>query len=81
MPDKNPTPIADNQPSVEMRRTSKLAQMKAYYAEQDRETVRIRKDDGDQEVRVNGYGFRIQAGEPVKVPTDIADILRDASLI
>ncbi len=76
----NPTPIADSQPTAQTRRVSKLQQMKEYFAEQDRETVRIRKEDGDQTVRVNGYGFRIQSGVPVKVPTDIAEMLRTANL-
>jgi hypothetical protein len=80
MSEDNPTPIADNAPPVNVVRVSKLALMKAYFAESDRETVHIRKEDGDQTVRVNGYGFRIQAGQRVKVPVDVAEILRNASL-
>lgn len=67
--------------SVETKRLSRLAQMKAYFAEQPRETIRIRKEMGDQTVRINGYGFKIQAGQKVKVPVDVAEVLRDAEII
>ena len=76
--EKSTTPTADANPA-ELRRISKQSQMKAYFAEQDRETIRIRKADGDQTVRINGYGFRIQAGEPVKVPVDVDAVVAEVA--
>jgi hypothetical protein len=68
-------------PNVENRRENRMEQMRRYFAEQPRETIRVRKELGDQTVRINGYGFRIQAGAKVKVPVDVAEILRDAEII
>lgn len=75
---QEPTPVG---PSAENQRVSRMAQMKQYFDEQERETIKIRNELGDQTVRINGYGFRIQAGKKVKVPVDVAEILRDADII
>jgi hypothetical protein len=77
-------PIPIQQPAVEspeIRRLKRADQMKKYFAEQPRETIRIRAEEGDQTVRINGYGFRIQAGVKVKVPVDVAEALREADII
>ena len=74
-------PSVKNLPSAAMLAPSRHAKMKKYFAEQERETIRIRKEEGDQTVRINGYGFRIQAGEKVKVPVDVAEALREANII
>jgi len=75
------TPGEFDRGNAELNRISRLQMMKDYFAEQPRETIRIRKELGDQTVRLNGYGFRIQAGEKVKVPVDVAEVLRDAEII
>jgi hypothetical protein len=68
--------------SVEaVKRIDRMSKMKAYFAEQPRETIHIRKELGDQTARINGYGFRVQAGERVKVPVDVAEIFREGDII
>jgi hypothetical protein len=83
--DKSSTPDGDmngiNRATVEMKALRKGQRMKAYFAEQPKETIKIRSELGEQTVIINGYPFQIQAGERVKVPTDVAEILRDAEII
>jgi hypothetical protein len=82
--DKTSTPNGDmrsiNRASVEMQNISRYKRMEEYFKEQPRERVKIRKELGEQVVRINGYPFQIQAGEWVKVPVDVAEILHDAEL-
>jgi hypothetical protein len=70
-----------NRVETEMAQISRQQRMKEYFAEQPKETIKIRKDLGEQWVQINGYAFRIQAGERVKVPVDVADQLRNAEII
>ena len=83
--DRSSTPNGDmhgiNRSSAEMQRISRVERMREYFAEQDRETIKIRKELGEQTVQINGYPFQIQAGVKIKVPTDVAEILRDAEII
>jgi hypothetical protein len=55
--------------------------MKRYFADRPKEKIRIRPSDGEQWVQINGYAFRIQAGEDVRVPVDVADLLRNAGVL
>jgi hypothetical protein len=55
--------------------------MKAYFAAQDKVTIKIPRDRGEQFVQVNGYSYAIAAGHEVKVPVQIAQMLRDADII
>lgn len=64
-----------------MAQQSRVARMREYFKNQPKEKIRIRKDEGEQWVQINGYAFRIQAGEEVYVPVDVADTLRDADVI
>jgi len=83
--DKSSTPNGDmhgiNRASVEMQRLNRFERQRQFFANQEKETIKIRKELGEQIVQVNGYPFQIQAGVKVKVPTDIAEILRDAEII
>ena len=83
--DKSSTPDGDmhgiNRSSAEMQRINRVERMRQYFAEQPKETIKIRKELGEQVVQINGYPFQIQAGVKVKVPTDVAEILRDAEII
>ena len=83
--DKSSTPNGDmngiNRSSTEMRRLSRMDRMAAYFAAQSKETIKIRKELGEQWVQINGYAFQIQAGVKVKVPTDVAESLRNAEII
>ena len=85
MSDKQATADGDansiNRSSVEGHQLKRMQMMKEYFAEQDKETIKIRKELGEQWVQINGYGFRIQAGERVKVPVDVADLLREAEIM
>ena len=60
---------------------SRVDRMREYFKNQPKEKIRIRPDDGEQWVQINGYAFRIQAGKEVKVPKDVADTLRDAGVL
>jgi hypothetical protein len=64
-----------------MDQQKRIERMKEYFANRPKETIRIRKDEGDQWVQINGYAFQIQAGKEVKVPVDVADQLRNADII
>jgi len=64
-----------------MEQSSRVARMREYFKNQPKEKIRIRPDEGEQWVQINGYAFRIQAGEDVYVPEDVANILRDAAVI
>jgi len=55
--------------------------MREHFKKQRREKIRIPKDAGPQFVQINGYSFQIQAGVFVEVPTDVADLLRNADII
>ena len=83
--DKSSTPNGDmhgiNRASAEMQRLNRFERQRQFFAEQEKETIKIRKELGEQTVQVNGYPFQIQAGVKVRVPTDIAEILRDAEII
>lgn len=68
-------------PVNEMTQASRVEKMRQYFANQPKEKIRIRPSDGEQWVQINGYAFRIQAGEEVKVPVDVADLLREAGVI
>lgn len=48
---------------------------------QPKRAVRVRKEDGDQTVQINGYTMIIQAGVKVEVPEQVAQMLEDAGLI
>ncbi len=83
--DKSSTPEGDmhgiNRASTEMQHISRVERQRQYFAEQDREKIKIRKELGEQTVQINGYSFQIQAGVWVSVPIDVAETLRDAELI
>jgi hypothetical protein len=83
--DKSSTPDGDmrtiNRANAEMTRISRMERMRQYFAEQPRETIKIRKELGEQTAIINGYPFQIQAGEKVSVPVDVAELLRDAEII
>jgi hypothetical protein len=83
--DKSSTPNGDmhgiNRASAEMTRLSRVERMRQYFAEQPRETIKIRKELGEQTPVINGYPFQIQAGEKVSVPVDVADLLREAEIL
>ena len=83
--DKSSTPNGDmhgiNRASVEMQHLSRYKRMEEYFAEQPRERIKIRKELGEQTPIINGYPFQIQAGDWVEVPTDVAELLRDAEII
>jgi outer membrane lipoprotein SlyB len=55
--------------------------MRKHFENQEKVEIKIRKEDGEQFVQVNGYSFAIAAGIPVKVPKQVAQILRDAGII
>jgi hypothetical protein len=60
---------------------SRVEKMREYFANRPKEKIRIRASEGEQWVQINGYAFRIQAGEDVEVPVDVASILREAGII
>lgn len=66
---------------IQRLRQGRHQRMKEYFAERPRVPVRIRKEDGDQTVQINGYPFTIQAGAEVMVPVDVRDLLRGADLV
>lgn len=61
--------------------TRRINAMKAHFDAQPKENIKIRKDDGEQFVQVNGYTFQIQPGVVVAVPRQVANMLRDADII
>jgi hypothetical protein len=84
MPDAKPTEkVTAPKPasSSSMEQEKRIQRMKTYFENRPKETIRIREADGEQWVQVNGYAFQIQAGVKVKVPVDVADLLRDADVI
>ena len=68
-PKPRPTPINT------VTRESEAQRMKEHFAAQKKVKVRIRPEDGEQWVQVNGYTFLIQPGEWVKVPEQIYEML------
>lgn len=68
-------------PNVNVEAAKRYDRMKEYFKNRPKETIRIRSELGEQWVQINGYAFRIQAGEKVKVPVDVADLLREADII
>ena len=74
-------PTETQKSSPQMLQQKRLDRMAEYFKNRPKETIRIRPEDGDQWVQINGYAFQIQAGVKVKVPTDVADLLRDAGVI
>lgn len=84
MPNAKPTEtIAAPKPveSPDTVQQKRIERMRKYFENRPKETIRIRPDDGEQWVQINGYAFQIQAGVKVKVPVDVADLLRDAGVI
>lgn len=67
--------------NVHAVQAKRIERMKTYFDNRPKETIRIRKEMGEQWVQINGYAFRIQAGDKVKVPVDVADLLREADII
>lgn len=63
------------------RHNKRVAAMKAHFDAQPKENIKVRKDDGEQFVQVNGYTLQIQPGVVVPVPRQVAQILRDADII
>ena len=59
----------------------RIQRMEAYFQNQKRVPIRIRKEMGEQWVQINGYAFRIQAGVDLEVPKDVANLLREADVI
>ena len=74
-----PTTVA--QVAERQKATRRMEHMKQYFAKQPKETIRIRKDEGEQFVQINGYTFIIQAGVTVSVPRPVAEALRNAEII
>jgi len=74
-------PTAPAKGETLMLQESRMARMKEYFKNQPKEKIRIRPDDGEQWVQINSYAFRIQAGQEVKVPKDVADTLREAGVL
>jgi hypothetical protein len=72
-PPTQPKPFEAQQKRIEV--------MKEYFANQKKVEIRIRKELGEQWVQINSYAFRIQAGEDVMVPVDVARLLKDADII
>ena len=68
-PKPRPTPINT------VTRESEVQRMKAHFAAQKKVKVRIRPEDGEQWVQINGYTFLIQPGEWVKVPEQVYEAL------
>lgn len=60
---------------VRGNKESEVKKMEAHFAAQKKVRVRIRPEDGEQWVEVNGYSFLIQPGEWVRVPEQIYDML------
>lgn len=54
---------------------NRLAAMADWAATTERVDVRVPKVMGDQTVFINGYMFQIKAGETVKVPVEVRNIL------
>lgn len=72
-----PTPTHIPNPDLTQSRDSEMQRMKEHFAAQKKVRVRIRPEDGEQWVEVNGYTFLIQPGEWVKVPEQIHEMLVD----
>jgi hypothetical protein len=68
-------------PDVSSLQVKRIERMKEYFQNRPKEEIRIRKELGEQWVQINGYAFRIQAGAKVKVPVDVAELLRNADII
>ena len=75
------SPNKPSQPAGFVEQESRVARMREYFKNRPKEKIRIRPDEGEQWVQINGYAFRIQAGQDVKVPVDVADTLREAGVI
>lgn len=77
------TPVSPDVSQVAERshHNKRIATMKAHFDAQPKENIKVRKDDGEQFVQVNGYTFQIQPGVVVAVPRQVANILRDADII
>lgn len=55
--------------------------MRQHFAKMEKVEIKIPKDRGSQFVQVNGYTFEMAAGVSMKVPKQIAQMLRDAEVI
>ena len=71
---REPKPTPTDLP-VNMQRTSEQDRMKAHFAAQKKVRVRIRPEDGEQWVQINGYTFLIQPGDWVRVPEQVYEAL------
>jgi len=68
-------------PAGPLLQEKRIEKMRLYFENRPKENIRIRKELGEQWVQINGYAFQIQAGVKVKVPVDVADLLREADII
>lgn len=75
-----PKSFAEAKSEQEVARLSRIDQMKEYFKHQPRVRVKVR-NDADVPVQINGYTFLVQAGVPVDVPQDVADLLSAADYI
>lgn len=74
-------PAADVGAADHIAQHNRFKAMERRFAEMPRETVRIREEDGSQFVQINTYSFSIGVGTPVKVPVQVADMLREKGVI
>lgn len=78
----NPAPPATIGDGTEKQaHVSLLEKTRAELSAQPKVRIRIRKEDGDQTVQINGWTYWIKAGEWVEVPQQVAEILEEAELI
>ena len=81
------TPVEDIEaspsaaPATPQVQEKRIERMKTYFENRPKEKIKIRKELGEQWSQINGYAFRMQAGVPIKVPTDVAELLRDGEII
>ncbi len=80
-PEEVSSPPVASAPAGLMQQESRVSRMREYFKNRPKEKIRIRPEDGEQWVQINGYAFRIQAGQDVKVPVDVADTLREAGVL
>lgn len=66
---------------AEKRHASRMQEMAKWAETAERVDVRIPKVMGDQTVFINGYMFQIKAGETVKVPVEVRNILERGNRI
>lgn len=78
-------PESEIQAEAQARKLSTIDKMREHFAAQPKERIKIRKDASgghtQVSVQVNGYTFLIQTDATVDVPTQVADMLREADYI